>query len=192
VAVEKYGPSTAEELASVMEYSRVRDFRRKHLDVLVERGDLVERDGVYARPGDYAERMQAERHAAYSSWKRRRVSADPQSGTLTHWVEYGPEKSDIERDADDLGRYKEHRRRHRKFLEKKHIWFQDPANSLEDTAPQRSYPSSKAGDELCRELLNARDEERQAPPGEAPEGDAIASVAEVFDLARAFFGEEVA
>jgi hypothetical protein len=128
---EVYGEETAEEMAERAGYSRVRDFRRMRLDPLVERGDLVERDGVYAISEDYERRMAEELNEPYSVTIRRRTSVDP-SGMETHWVEYGPEKSDVEREAEDLERYEDQRRKRREFLGKKRTWFQEPSNAPDE------------------------------------------------------------
>ncbi len=184
VAAEVHGPSTAEELAEVMGYSRVADFKRKHLKVLVERGDLVDRDGVYAIPGDYGERMEAERHASYSASKRRRVGVDP-SGRLTHSVDYGPEKSDVERDAEDLARYEKQRQKLREALEKKRRFYQDPANSTDELLEVPKNLAPVVADGLISELEPAGDD----PPD--PDGT-IRDEREVFEIMREFRAREAA
>ena len=71
--------------------------------------------------------MEEERHTPYSASKRRRTTVD--QGRVTKCVDYGEGKSDVEREADDLDRYKEDRRKFREALEKKRRAHQDPANS---------------------------------------------------------------
>lgn len=168
-AAEVYGPKTSEELAEIMGYSRVRDFERIHLRPLVERGDLVERDGLYGRPDDYRERMEDELQTTYPAWKRRRISVDP-SGMETRWVEYGPERSDVERDERDQKKYEEHRRKFREYLEKKRRAFQDPANSADELL------------EIPRNLYEADGRISELEPVEEPEP--MPDEAKVFELAR--------
>jgi hypothetical protein len=127
-AVEAHGPATAEELAGIMGSSRPRDFRRRHLDVLVERGDLIIRDdGRYAVPEDYAERMDDELNKGYVSWRRRRTTVD--RGRVVKWVESGESLSDVER----LERKKErHRIQRENYRNRPKMSAQDPANSPEE------------------------------------------------------------
>lgn len=127
-AVEVHGPKTAEELAGIMGSSRPRDFRRRHLDVLVERGDLIIRDdGRYACPEDYAERMDDELNKGYVAWRRRRTTVD--RGRVVKWVESGEELSDVER----LERKKErHRLQRENYRKRPKMSAQDPTNSPEE------------------------------------------------------------
>jgi hypothetical protein len=127
-AVEVHGPKTAEELAGIIGSSRPRDFRRRHLDVLVERGDLIIRDdGRYAVPEDYAERMDDELNKGYVAWRRRRTTVD--RGRVVKWVEEGEELSDVER----LERKKErHRIQRENYRNRPKMSAQDPSNSPEE------------------------------------------------------------
>ncbi len=127
-AVEVQGPKTAGELAEILGHKRERDLRRNHLDGLVARGVLLLReDGRYARPDDYAQRMEAERNETYVSWRRRRVTVD--GGRVIRWVEEGEELSDIDRDARDEERYEAQRENHRR---RRKLSFQDPSNSPQE------------------------------------------------------------
>lgn len=127
-AVEVYGPATAEELAEIIGSSRIRDFRRRHLDVLVERGDLIiGDDGRYACPEDYAERMDDEHNKGYVAWRRRRTTVD--RGRVVKWVEEGEELSDVER----LERKKErHRIQRENYRNRPKLSAQDSSNSPEE------------------------------------------------------------
>ena len=176
--VEAYGPKTVEELARLLGWSRPRDLRHRHLDPLVELGLLEYRDGLYAVPGDYRARMVEVRREYYSTLQARVVRVRSQEGMWVHVVqESGMVASEEERDRLDVIAADRKRRAFHEHLAK----------------------DTPEADEQCRDLLNAWDEEREAPlSGFEVDGtiselqlvndpEPIRSEVEVFEVMRGFF-----
>lgn len=182
--LEAHGPMHLEALAELMGWSRPRDLRARYVDPLVDLGLVEERDGLLALPGDHAERVEQIRKAPYRTVRRRgRRSVDPATGREVRWVEETEyTASEVEREEKDRRDHRDHRKGFRLHL-------------------ARQGPEA---DERCRELLNAWDEERESgtieyegmvvdrETGEVLEDRIIRSEAEVFELARAWFGREAA
>jgi hypothetical protein len=64
---EARGPLDRETAAELLGWARPRDLERLHLEPLCELGLLEKRDGVYAIPGDYAERQESVLRQEYST-----------------------------------------------------------------------------------------------------------------------------
>jgi hypothetical protein len=64
---EARGPLDREHAAELLGWTRPRDLERLHLDPLCELGLLEKQDGVYAVPGDYAERQESVLGQEYST-----------------------------------------------------------------------------------------------------------------------------
>lgn len=162
--VEGYGPKTAEELARLLGWSRARDLRLRHLDPRVELGLLERRGDLYAVPGDYRERRLEARREAYSTVQARVARIRSEEGLWVHVVrESGMVASEAERERLDA-----------EAADRKRQAFHE---HLAKDTPQ--------GDESCRELLNAVDEQREAA-GEIRELEKVEVLdhREVFELAR--------
>ncbi len=143
--VEAYGPKTADELAGILGWTRVRDLRAKHLDYLVALGLLERRGDLYAAPEDYRECQDAARKEKYSTIQARVARERSVEGLWVHVVkESGMVASEEERDRLDA-----------EAAERKRWAFHE-----------RLAKDTPEADERCREELNAWDEEREASDGE--------------------------
>jgi hypothetical protein len=184
--LETHGPMRLEALAELMGWSRVRDLRARYVDPLIALGLVEEREGLLALPEDHAERVEEIRRTPCTTVRRRRRrSVDPATGREVRWVEEVEyTASEVEREEKDRRDHKDHQKGWRLHLAKE----------------------SPEADDRCREVLNTRDEERESAggtveydgmvvdreTGEVLEDDIIRSEAEVFELARAWFGKEAA
>ena len=64
---EAYGPQDRVSAAKLLGWARARDLERLHLEPLCELGLLEKREGIYAVPGDYAERQESVMRQEYST-----------------------------------------------------------------------------------------------------------------------------
>lgn len=141
-AFEAFGEQTAEELSERLGISRARDFERRKLSVLVDMGAVEHRDGGrYGLPEDHravSERLWTER---YATSRKRKTRTRTDEGRVVVEVE------ETVVDASEAERCEKRREDHRKQRE----IFRD-----------LQRVDGPEGDDACRQLLNAWDEEREA------------------------------
>jgi predicted transcriptional regulator len=116
--LEAFGPQTVEELAERVGYSRVRDYRRKHLEPLIELGLVVEHEGRYGLATNHLERVEEVRNTRYSTERKRRVRRhDPTSGRIVCEVrENGTYLSELERAKEAKDKHADEREKYRYHL----------------------------------------------------------------------------
>ncbi len=137
--IEAFGAQSTEELNGVLGPSRLRDLEGRQLRPLEGMGLLQVREGWWDLPDDYLERMEALADEQYSTtYRRRRRSRDGQR-VVTDVVEATVMASERERDA-----------------------LREARQALDRAAYAARLEEKLEEDERCRELLNARDEERGA------------------------------
>jgi hypothetical protein len=114
---EARGPLDRESAAGLLGWARPRDLERLHLEPLCELGLLEKRDGVYAIPGDYAERQESVLRQEYSTVQPRVRRVRSVEGRFVHVVkESGIVASEAQRARLDEGKHAGERDGYRYWL----------------------------------------------------------------------------
>lgn len=159
VAVEIWGPQTADELAGRVGWSRERDLKARHLDRLVEDGVLAENGGVYSLPDDYAAHVQSARRVPYGGRERKVHRRTSEGRTVCYTVESEP-ASEEARERRDAARHERQRRAFRTELEirktRSRFGRRDAENAPETATEQDAVDVA--------DFLNLWDEEADPAP----------------------------
>ncbi len=165
--LEAYGPMTEEELAELLGISRVGNVRRylrgyhdkrrrKDVHGLLDLGLVEEQEGVFHLPADYEKRIEEVRNTRYVSERKRR-SPSPEEGRTVTNVETGVSLSEVEREADDLRRYRDQQEKFKRHLAELRLI---EITRFEDLPPVPAQPS-RAGRKHTPGRLT-EDEQRDA------------------------------
>lgn len=157
--LEVHGPQSAEELAERLGWSRVRDLRLRHLDVLVEAGLALKIDGAYSIATDYEAAQEIVRETPYS-------------------VNDGPSASEVQREALDRQRHERQRQAFREDWEEGLI-FPGYASKRRERAIEREMERTGA---VLVEFAGVEDEDLERIVDEFIEGSR-----EVFEMAKGMF-----
>ena len=138
LALEAFGPLTAEGLADRLGIARARDLRRRYLDPLVEDGRLELRGDLYALPGDHAERCEEAKTRPYGRMIRRKVRTTSVEGLPVSEVrEHDNVRSERGREEHSRRAYADQRRA---FYERLGVPLEDPSGISAVVGSRRPSP----------------------------------------------------